>query len=54
MELFRRRRVSIGTACQLLRVRRDAFARRADDVGIPNFLINKDNWVAWVAELPHD
>jgi len=51
MELFRRGRVSIGKACELLRVPREAFARRADDLGIPYFLINKDDWAAELATI---
>ena len=51
MELFRRGRVSIGKACALLRIPREAFARRADDLGIPYFLINKDDWAAELATI---
>jgi predicted HTH domain antitoxin len=51
MELFRRGRVSIGKACALLRLPREAFARRADDLGIPYFLINKDDWAAELATI---
>lgn len=51
MELFRRGRVSIGKACELLRVSREAFARRAEALGIPYFLINRDDWAAELATI---
>jgi len=35
----------------LLRVPREAFARRADALGIPYFLINKDDWAAELATI---
>ncbi len=51
MELFRRGRLSIGKACELLRLTREAFAQRATDLGIPYFLMNKADWVAELATI---
>lgn len=44
VELFRRGRVSIGKACELLNVNRETFAQRLADLGIPYFLIDKTDW----------
>ncbi len=46
VELFRRGRVSIGKACELLNVDRETFAKRVADLGIPYFLIDKADWAA--------
>ena len=44
VELFRRGRMSIGKACELLKVNRETFAKRLVDLGIPYFLIDKADW----------
>ena len=44
VELFRRGRVSIGKAGELLNVSRETFAKRVADLGIPYFLIDKADW----------
>ena len=44
MDLFRRAKVSTGTACELLGLDRAAFARRAAELGIPYFLMDKEDW----------
>jgi predicted HTH domain antitoxin len=46
MGLFRRGRVSIGKACELLSLDRVAFARRAAELDIPYFQMTKDDWAA--------
>jgi predicted HTH domain antitoxin len=46
IELFRRREISTGKACSLLSVSRVDFARRISDLGIPYFLMSKDDWAA--------
>lgn len=51
MELFRRGRLGAGRAASLLGQSRVAFARRADDLGIPYFLINKEDWSAELATI---
>ena len=51
MELFRRGRLSIGMACGLLRLTRAAFARRAADLGIPYFLMNKADWAVELSTI---
>ncbi len=51
MELFRRGRISTGKACELLRLDRVAFARRASELEIPYFLMNKDDWNAEKATI---
>lgn len=51
MELFRRGRLSIGKACELLRLTREAFAQRAADLGIPYFLMTKADWAAELATI---
>lgn len=44
MELFRRGRLSIGKASFLLGLSRVAFAQRAATLGIPYFLMNREDW----------
>lgn len=51
MEMFRRGRVSIGKACELLRVTREAFAQRAADLGIPYFSMSKADWEAELSTI---
>ena len=46
MDLFRRGKVSTGRACELLGLDRTAFAKRAADLGIPYFLMSKEDWEA--------
>ena len=51
MELFRRGRLSIGKACELLRLTREAFAGRAAELGIPYFLMDKADWAAELSTI---
>jgi predicted HTH domain antitoxin len=51
VELFRRGRLSIGKACELLGVTREAFAQRAADLGIPYFLMNKADWATELSTI---
>ena len=51
MELFRRGKLSTGRACKLLSLDRVAFARRASELGIPYFLMNKEDWEAEKASI---
>jgi predicted HTH domain antitoxin len=51
MDLFRRREISTGKACELLGLERVAFARRAAELGIPYFLMNKEEWEAEKATI---
>ncbi len=51
MDLFRRREISTGKACELLGLDRVAFARRAAELGIPYFLMNKEEWEAEKATI---
>ena len=51
MELFRRGRLSIGKACELLGLTREVFARRAADLGIPYFLMTKADWAAELSTI---
>jgi predicted HTH domain antitoxin len=44
VELFRRGRLSIDKACELLNVNRETFAERLADLEIPYFLIDKTDW----------
>ena len=44
MDLFRRHKVSIGKACELLSLDRVAFARRASELDIPYFQMTKEDW----------
>ena len=51
MDLFRRGKVSTGRACELLGLERTAFAQRAADLGIPYFLMSKEDWEAEKATI---
>jgi len=51
MELFRRGKLSTGKACALLSLDRVAFARRASELGIPYFLMTKEDWEAEKATI---
>jgi predicted HTH domain antitoxin len=51
MDLFRRGKLSTGRACELLRLDRAAFARRASELGIPYFLMSKEDWEAEKATI---
>lgn len=51
MELFRRGKISTGKACELLNLDRVSFARRASELGIPYFLMSKEDWEAERATL---
>ena len=51
MDLFRRGKVSTGRACELLGLERTTFARRAAHLGIPYFLMSKEDWEAEKATL---
>jgi hypothetical protein len=51
MDLFRRRKVSTGRACELLGHDRAAFARRANDLDIPYFQITEEEWAAEKASI---
>ena len=51
IELFRRGTISTGKASGLLGLTRIEFARRASDLGIPYFLISKEDWEAEKAAL---
>ena len=51
MELFRRGKLSTGKASKLLSLDRAAFARRASELGIPYFLMSKEDWEAEKATL---
>ena len=44
IELFRRGKISTGRACALLSLSRVDFARRVSELGIPYFLMSKDEW----------
>ena len=46
IELFRRGKISTGRASTLLSLSRVDFARRVSELGIPYFLMNKDDWTA--------
>ncbi len=51
MGLFRRGRVSIGKACELLALDRVAFARRAAELDIPYFQMTEQDWAAEKASI---
>lgn len=51
MDLFRRRRISTGKACELLRVEREDFIRRADELGVPVSLTTDKDFAADMATL---
>lgn len=44
MELYRRGKVSIGKACELLGLARPDFMRRAAELGVPVDLITCEEW----------
>jgi len=44
MDLFRRRKISTGKACELLGLDRMTFIRRADELGVPVYLTTEDEW----------
>jgi predicted HTH domain antitoxin len=49
--LFRRDRLSIGKACELLSLDRVAFARRAAELDIPYFQMTKEDWATERASI---
>ena len=51
MELLRRGTISTAKAPGLLGLTRVELARRASDLGIPCFLLNKEDWEAEKAAL---
>ena len=51
IDLFRRRKISTGKACELLGLDRVAFARRAAELDIPYFQMTKQDWEAEKATL---
>jgi predicted HTH domain antitoxin len=44
MDLFRRRKVSTGKACELLGVDRLDFLRRANEHDVPVYLTTEEEW----------
>jgi predicted HTH domain antitoxin len=44
MDLFRRRKVSTGKACELLGIDRLDFIRRANEHDVPVYLTTEDEW----------
>jgi predicted HTH domain antitoxin len=46
MDLFRRRRISTGRACEFLGMDRVAFARRAAELDIAYFQMTPEEWEA--------
>ena len=51
MDLFRRGKLSIAKACELLTLDRLAFARRAAELDIPYFQMTKEDWAAEKASI---
>ena len=51
MDLFRRRKVSTGKACELLGLDRLDFIRRAAELGAPVDLTTEEEWKADLATL---
>jgi predicted HTH domain antitoxin len=51
MDLFRRRKVSTGKACELLRLEREGFLHRAAELGVPVYLTTEREWEADRAAL---
>jgi predicted HTH domain antitoxin len=51
MDLFRRRKISTGKACELLSLERMDFIRRADELGVPVYLTTEREWEADLATL---
>jgi len=44
MDLYRRTKISIGKACELLALERMDFVRRAGELGIPVYLTTAEEW----------
>lgn len=44
MDLYRRAKISIGKACELLGLARLDFMRRAGELGIPVYLTTEEEW----------
>jgi predicted HTH domain antitoxin len=51
MGLFRRGKVSTGKACELLRLDRTAFIRRANEHNVPVYLTTEKEWEADLTAL---
>lgn len=51
MGLFRRGKVSTGKACELLRLDRRAFIRRANEHNVPVYLTSEKEWEADLTAL---
>ena len=51
MDLFRRRKVSTGKACELLGIDRLDFIRRANEHNVPVYLTTEKEWEADLAAL---
>jgi hypothetical protein len=51
MDLFRRRKISTGKACELLSLGRTDFVRRADELGVPVQLTTERGLEADLATL---
>lgn len=51
MGLFRRGKVSTGKACELLRLDRSAFIRRANEHNVPVYLTSEKEWEADLTAL---
>jgi predicted HTH domain antitoxin len=51
LDLFRRRKVSTGKACELLGLDREDFVHRAAELGIPVYLTTEKEWEADMAAL---
>jgi predicted HTH domain antitoxin len=51
MGLFRRGKVSAGKACELLRLDRAAFIRRANEHNVPVYLTTEKEWEADLTTL---
>jgi predicted HTH domain antitoxin len=51
MDLFRRRKISTGKACELLSLDRTAFLRRANEHNVPVYLTTEKEWEADLTAL---
>src|SRR6266568_3269333 len=51
IDLFRRRKISTGKACELLRLDRMDFIRRANEHNVPVYLTTAKEWAADLAAL---
>ena len=51
MDLFRREKISIEKACELLGLERMAFVRRAAELGVPVCLTTEEEWKADLVTL---